>query len=419
MRAGLLRTAVIVLAGCRAGPGRAGEQLEPVAEHASQLELPELTTHGDDCAGTRSGWLSSEDGALVFWPSEAWTEGEVVRDLDDPAPRWRPRRVLLQRGTDEWFSTLVPGRTPDSVLAVRTIYGEQHVDGRDELIEIATRTSGLSTSVVWAAGLRLLLLGRTGPRVILLAYDGVLARVVAFDLEDGSRIESGPLDLDLDALSIRPQPLHRSWRLDPNDGSNAWSSCRAAHEYVLACRGRLCLARIEATTITILDVELEHCPDADPYEYFPPELGPPVERMHVQQGVPVDGRMVHGVRVEIDACAVRTNLEFPALAPDQPCEVELVEQEFVEEQEWFRELVIGPGCTLSTGYSEYAFALPPARVQIDPMPERSAWRVRLAYPDVAFADGDCRQGELWLRALDWSRAARTELWRAWEYGFCE
>jgi hypothetical protein len=400
---------VILLAGCRAP---VVEQVQPVAEPVSAPVLPERS---DDCAGTLSGWLSSEDGALVFWPSEAWPKGDgvVVRKLGDAGPIWSPRRVLLRRGTDEWFSTLVPGRTPDSVLAVRTIYGEQHVDGRDELVEISTRTSGVPASVVWAPGLRLVLLGRTGSRVILLVYDGALARVAAFDLEDGSRIESAPVDLDLDALTLRPEWLHRSWRLDANDGSNEWSSCRAADEYVLECRGRLCLARIEAKTITIEDVELEWCEEQNPHEYLAPELGPSIERMHVPQGVPVDGRVVHGVRVEIDACAVRTNLEFPSFTPEQPCELEVVGQQ------WFDELLVGPGCTVSTGFSEYALALPPEQVVIEPMPGRAAWRVRLPYPDVAFADGDCRQGDLWLRALDWSSPARTESWREWEYGYCE
>jgi hypothetical protein len=329
--------------------------------------------------------------------------------------------VLLRRGSDEWFSTLLPGAGLDSVIAVRTIYGEEHVDGRDELVEITPGT--MTTQVLWAPGRRLLLLGRTGRGVIVLGYDGKVARVVRFDLDTRTIIESAPLDLDLDALTIRADTLYRSWRLDPVDGGNEWSTCRRPNEYVLECRGRLCRARLDGERLEIADVSLAPCPEHDAYEYLPEDLGPPVERWRVPRGLPVDGRIIHGIPVNIDACAVRTNLEFPPIDPEQPCHTELVDQGGPDSMPWFHELHVGPGCTIATGFSEYAFALPPELVEIEPLYDRGRWRgrwrVRLPFPDSAFSDGDCLQGQLWLRRLDWAIAAREETWLEWDYGFCE
>jgi hypothetical protein len=373
-----------------------------VAEIPAQTtELPELAA---DCEGTVPGSLSALDGQLVFWPDDSSANSEMVKPLGPPY--WSPRTILLPRGTDEWFSTLLPGNA-DSVLAVRTIYGPEHVEGRDELVEIDRRT--LAARVLWAPGHRLLLLGRTGGWVMLLDYDGVDAQVIGFDLGTGEILESAPVDLDLDALTLRPDSLCRSWRLDPNDAGNAWSGCHGPADYFLACRGdRLCRARIEGSAITIAFVDLEPCPEV---EWF-------ADR---QQRLPVDGQMVDGVHVEIDACKVRSNLYFPALGetPDQACRIEIVEVPEPDSMPWFRELIVGPGCTLSTGFSEHAFALSPERVSIEPLPERGAWRVVLPYPDSAFAAGDCLQGELWLRALDWNRFSRSETWLGWEYGHCE
>jgi hypothetical protein len=345
------------------------------------VELPPLTS---GCEGRMHGRLSAERGQLVFWPA-------------DSSPP-----VLLRRGTDEWFSTLLPGADPDKVIAIRTIYGEQHVEGRDELIELTPGT--MATRVLWAPERRLLLLGRTDRSVVMLGYDGEAARVIQFDLDASAIVESAPIDLDLDALAIRADTLHRAWRLDPVDGGNDWSTCRAANEYVLRCRGRLCLARVEDEGIRIADVELEPCPEPD---------------WQLPRGLPVDGRMVHDLAVEVDACKVRTKLEFPSLGSDDPCHVELVDRGGPETMPWFRELHVGPGCTLSTGFSEFAFALPPEQVEIEPLPDRGRWRVRLPFPDSAFDDGDCRQGQLWLRRLDWSSGAAEENRLDWDYGFCE
>lgn len=406
-----MRAIVLVFSlvlGCRRSDPVEPPVVPPVTVIDAAVELPPLE---DGCNGEQTpGWLSAERGQLVFWPSESPSggpnqDGEVARMLvgDGYRPFWRPRRVMLRRGTDEWFSTSLPGTGSSSVIAVRTIYGEQHVEGRDELVEIAAGT--MTTQILWSPGRRLLLLGRSGRSVVMLTFDGKVARVVGFDLESRAIVESAPVDLDLDALTIRSDALYHSWRLDPVDAGNEWSSCSGPNDYVLRCRGRLCRARLEGERITITNVVLEPCAELNDHEY--------------RRGLPVDGRMLHAVPVEIDACAIRTNLEFPSLDHSEPCRVEVVDHGGPDSLPWFRELHVTPGCTISTGFSGFAFALPPDQVEIEPLPDLGLWRVQLPFPDSAFDDGDCRQGELWLRRLDWSQDAREETWLDWDYGFCE
>src|SRR5262245_39115109 len=92
---------------------RRSEPIEPpvvvVETEVDAIELPPLE---NDCEGTTPGHLSAKRGQLVFYPAEAWgeSEGEAVRvpSGEGYMPLWAPRAVMLRRGTDEWFSTLLP-----------------------------------------------------------------------------------------------------------------------------------------------------------------------------------------------------------------------------------------------------------------------------------------------------------------------